>query len=45
MTINDAAYIERLNTMLAAGEITAEQVQKAFGALGYVPDIKYDTQE
>ena len=45
MTINDSAYIEKLNAMLDAGEITAEQVQQAFGALGYVPDIKYETKE
>lgn len=45
MTINDSEYIEKLNAMLDAGEITAEQVQQAFGALGYVPDIKYETKE
>lgn len=41
--INDKDYINRLNKMLAAGEITAEQVEQAFGTLGYSPDIKFKT--
>ena len=31
--------------MLSQGEITAEQIQQAFGAVGYAPDIKYRTDK
>ena len=41
--LDDKDYLNRLNQMLEAGEITAEQVQGAFGALGYTPDIQYRT--
>lgn len=41
--INDSDYIAQLNKMLEAGEITAEQIQQSFGALGYSPDIKFKT--
>lgn len=41
--INSEEYISQLNEMLSAGRITAEQVQQAFGALGYSPDVKFKT--
>lgn len=43
--INNEEYISSLNEMLANGEITAEQIQQAFGAVGYAPDIKYRTDK
>lgn len=43
--INNDEYIAQLNQMLEAGEITAEQIQQSFGALGYSPDIKFKTVE
>lgn len=39
-TLDDTDYINKLNEMLKAGDITAEQVQNAFGALGYSVDIR-----
>ena len=38
--LNDSSYIEQLNKMLEAGEITADEVKKTFGAIGYAVDIR-----
>ena len=41
--IDDTQYIDKMNEMLAAGTITADQVKTAFNSMGYDPDIDYDT--
>ena len=39
-TLDDSSYINQLNEMLEAGEITAEEVKKTFGAIGYAVDVR-----
>ena len=37
-----AGIIDQMNTMLEAGEITADQMQDYFSSIGFVPDVTYE---
>jgi hypothetical protein len=39
-SLDDSSYIESLNKMLEAGQITKEEVQAMFAAIGYSVDLK-----
>ena len=41
--LNSDETIAELNNLLATGQVTAEQIQGAFEAIGYSPDIKFET--
>lgn len=43
--LNDADCIDGLNKLLATGKLTSEEVEKAFNAIGYQPDIKWTTKK
>lgn len=40
--LDDTAFINALNTMLANGSATVEQIQALLNSLGYEPDIGYE---
>lgn len=40
-TLDNSSYLDTINQMLADGLITADQIQSAFNAIGYAPEIDY----
>lgn len=45
MKFNDDDFINKMNTMLEKGDITAEQMQGIFNSIGFTPDLKMKTIE
>lgn len=43
--VDSGPFIDALNSMLAAGQVTTDQIQAYFNSLGWNPEITYDWHE